>query len=625
MAYNTTYRNPAIQYINPASTARIVNTPHDIYQQLANLEQRSRDLLSWYQWTDNKVTSFGHSFVQLDSLIHMLPYGECKDEATRTLRQEMHLSKQFAKLSANLSNELYKVSIDKANLIEMVTGHDGQQGQESHGSVEASPEAIPSPSIVPDQQEMSNDEPASDMATLSPSSIHDQQEMSNDEPAYDIEDCPCCPEQLSISQLYLNDDQQTTSQTNDLTKTPEESGDAESGDAESGDAEWQLLQDDTNSTSTGSLRSHQAALERSQGLKPEDVEEVFFGNVLSANLGQNPARQCAINAGLPDSTVCTTVNKVCASGLKAIILGAQTIMTGNASIIIAGGTESMSNTPHYLPTLRTGCKFGNVELIDGVLRDGLTDAYGKKEHMGLQGEECASDHGFNREQQDDYAIRSITKAQEAEKKGLFESEIAPVEIPGARGKPPTIVSKDDKTQMPLNVEKLRAMKPAFVPGSGGTVTAPNASPLSDGASAVLLVSEEALQTHNLKPMAKILGWGDAAKTPSKFTTAPSLAIPKALKHAGVKQEDIAAFEINEAFSVVALANLKLLGLEEEKVNLHGGAVALGHPLGCSGCRIVVTLLGVLREGKGKGKGKLGCVGICNGGGGASALVLENLQ
>ena len=295
-------------------------------------------------------------------------------------------------------------------------------------------------------------------------------------------------------------------------------------------------------------------------------------------------------------------------------------MTSNADVIIAGGTESMSNAPHYLSTLRTGTKFGNVEIVDSVLRDGLTDAYGSREHMGLQAEECAEDHSFTREQQDDYAIRSIQKAQAAEKNGFFKTEIAPIEIPGARGKPPTVVDKDDKTQMPLNIEKLKSIKPAFKP-KDGTVTAPNASPLSDGAAAVVLCSEAALKKHNLKPIAKILGWADAAKSPSKFTTAPALAIPKALKHAGVKQEDIDAFEINEAFSVVALANLKLLGLSEEKVNLHGGAVVLGHPLGCSGARIVTTLLGVLRV----KRGKLGCVGICNGGGGASALVLESMQ
>ena len=341
---------------------------------------------------------------------------------------------------------------------------------------------------------------------------------------------------------------------------------------------------------------------------------------LSLSLGQNPAKQCALGAGLGDSTICTTINKVCASSLKAIILGSQTIMTGNADVIVAGGTESMSNAPHYLPPLRTGVKYGNVELVDGVLRDGLTDAYGKKEPMGLQAEECAEDYGIGREQQDEYAIRSITKAQTAEKNGWFKQEIAPVEIPGVRGKPSTIVDKDEKTQLPLNIEKLKSIKPAFIPNTG-TVTAPNASPLSDGASAVVLVSEAALKKFNLKPLAKILGWGEAAKSPSKFTTAPSLAIPKALKHAGIKQEDIDAFEINEAFSVVALANMKLLNLSEDKVNLHGGAVILGHPLGCSGSRIVTTLLGVLRE----KKAKLGCVGICNGGGGASALVLESMQ
>ena len=323
---------------------------------------------------------------------------------------------------------------------------------------------------------------------------------------------------------------------------------------------------------------------------------------------------------MPDSTVCTTVNKVCASSLKAIVLAAQTIMTGNASAVIAGGTESMTNCPHYLPTLRQGNKFGNVSLIDGVMKDGLTDAY-SDEHMGFQGEESPEYHCFDRAAQDEYAIRTIQKAQHASKSGKFDHEIAPVTIPGTRGKPATTILKDEKPEMPLNIEKLKSMKPAFFTDGSGTVTAPNASPLSDGASALVLVSEDFIKAHSLTPVAKILGWGDAAQKPSKFTTAPSLAIPKALKHAGVKQEDVDAFEINEAFSVVALANMKLLGLSEEKVNIHGGAVALGHPLGCSGARIVTTLLGVLRE----TKGKLGCAGICNGGGGASALVIENLQ
>ena len=336
------------------------------------------------------------------------------------------------------------------------------------------------------------------------------------------------------------------------------------------------------------------------------------------SLGQNPARQCALGASLPPSTVATTVNKVCASGLKAIILGAQTIMTGNASIVIAGGTESMSNVPHYLPSLRNGSKFGNAELADGILRDGLTDAYGGA-HMGLAAEECAADHGLDRAAQDAYAVRSIKKAQAATQGGAFAAEIAPVTIPGARGKPDATVDRDEKALMPLNEDKLRAIKPAFVPGSG-TVTAPNASPLSDGAAAVTLASEAAVKKFGLTPVARVRGWGDAAQQPSKFTTAPARAIPRALEHAGVAMDAVDAFEINEAFSVVALANLKLLGLGEEKVNLHGGAVALGHPLGCSGARIVATLLGVLKE---KG-GKVGCVGICNGGGGASALVLETV-
>ncbi|KAH0544200.1 erg10, acetyl-CoA C-acetyltransferase [Glutinoglossum americanum] len=372
-----------------------------------------------------------------------------------------------------------------------------------------------------------------------------------------------------------------------------------------------------SATQLGSI-AIKGALERVPGLKPEAVEEVFFGNVLSANLGQNPARQCAIGAGLAESTVCTTVNKVCASGLKAIILGAQTIMTGNADVVITGGTESMSNTPHYLPVLRAGAKFGDQTLVDGVLKDGLTDAY-KKEHMGLQGEECAQDHGFNREQQDDYAIQSYQRAQAAEKMGYFKEEIIPVEVRGARGKPNIVVDKDDEPKN-LNIEKLRTVKPAFLPRDG-TVTAPNASPLNDGAAALVLVSAAKLKELSLKPIAQILGWGDAAQAPSKFTTAPALAIPKALAHAKVDKENVDAFEINEAFSVVALANMKLLDLKADKVNIHGGAVALGHPLGGSGARIVVTLLGVLR----RTKGKIGCAGICNGGGGASAIVVEFLE
>ena len=293
-------------------------------------------------------------------------------------------------------------------------------------------------------------------------------------------------------------------------------------------------------------------------------------------------------------------------------------MTGNASAIIAGGTESMSNAPHYLPALRSGTKYGNAPLVDALIRDGLSDAY-SSDAMGLQAEECSRDHALSRADQDAYAIRSLQKAQNASKTGLFAPEIAPVTISTRSGS--TTVALDEKPQAPLNPDKLRSLKPVFISDSSGTVTAANASPLSDGAAAVLLVSEPFLKSHSLTPIARILGWGDAAQAPSKFTTAPALAIPKALSHAKVDIAAVDAFEINEAFAVVALANLKLLKLNEDKVNLHGGAVALGHPLGCSGARIVTTLLGVLRE----QKGKIGCAGICNGGGGASALVIESLQ
>lgn len=324
-----------------------------------------------------------------------------------------------------------------------------------------------------------------------------------------------------------------------------------------------------------------------------------------------------MGAGLPQSTVCTTVNKVCASSLKAIILGAQNIMLGTSSIVVAGGTESMSNTPHYLPNLRAGAKYGDQTLVDGVLKDGLTDAY-KKEHMGLQGELCATDNDFSREAQDDYAVSSYKKAQAATEAGLFK-EIVPVEVPGAgRGKPPVRVDRDDEVKN-LNEDKLRAMRPAFKPD--GSITAPNAAPINDGAAAVVLMSEAKVKELGVKPLAKILGWGDAEREPERFTVAPSLAIPKALEHAGLAAADVDYYEINEAFSVVALANVKLLGLDPAKVNVYGGSVAIGHPLGCSGARIVTTLTSVLRE---KGA-RIGCAGICNGGGGASALVIENLS
>ncbi|KAI9802180.1 MAG: hypothetical protein M1825_002900 [Sarcosagium campestre] len=383
------------------------------------------------------------------------------------------------------------------------------------------------------------------------------------------------------------------------------------------------FQGSLSSLSAVQLGGHaiKAALDRVPAVKPEEVDEVFFGNVLSANLGQAPARQCALAGGLSESTPCTTINKVCASSLKAVIFAAQTIITGNADVVVAGGAESMSNCPHYLPTLRTGAKFGDQTLVDGVLKDGLTDAYGQKQHMGMAAEECADDHDFNREQQDDYAVKTYKNAQTAQANGWFKEEIVPVEVSGGRGKPNIVVDKDEETKnASLNVDKLKAIRPAFKP-NGGTVTAPNASPLSDGAAALVLVSEAKLKELGLKPIAKILGWGDAEKAPSKFTTAPALAIPKALKHAKLDKDQIDAFEINEAFSVVALANIKLLGLDADKVNVHGGAVAIGHPLGASGARILTTLLGVLKQ----KKGKLGCAGICNGGGGATAIVVESLQ
>ncbi|KAJ4165178.1 hypothetical protein LMH87_006821 [Akanthomyces muscarius] len=357
------------------------------------------------------------------------------------------------------------------------------------------------------------------------------------------------------------------------------------------------------------------AVERA-GIKPEEVDEVYFGNVLSAGLGQGPARQCAIGAGLPQSTICTTVNKVCASSLKAIVLGAQNIMLGTSSVVVAGGTESMSNAPHYLPNLRNGAKYGDQTLVDGVLKDGLTDAY-KKEHMGLAGELCASDNDLSREAQDEYAINSYKKAQAATAAGLFK-EIVPVEVPGGRGKPSITVDKDDEVKN-LNEDKLKAMRPAFK--SDGTITAPNAAPINDGAAAVVLMSEAKVKELGVKPIAKILGWGDAEREPERFTVAPALAIPKAIKHAGLTESDIDFYEINEAFSVVALANMKQLNLSADKVNVYGGSVAIGHPLGCSGARVLTTLTSVLHE----KKAKIGCVGICNGGGGASALVIENLQ
>ncbi|KAJ3275270.1 erg10, acetyl-CoA C-acetyltransferase [Terramyces sp. JEL0728] len=338
-----------------------------------------------------------------------------------------------------------------------------------------------------------------------------------------------------------------------------------------------------------------AALERGR-VDPKLVQEVFFGNVLSANNGQNPARQVAMKAGLNNSVPCTTLNKVCASGMKAISLAALTIASGQAHVVVAGGTESMSNVPYYAPSQRFGAKFGHQETVDGIIKDGLWDAYNGF-LMGNAAEICAEEHGFTREQQDDYAIESYTRAQAATKQGSFANEIVPVVIKGARGKPDKTITADDEVAN-LNVDKLRSMKPAFK-SEGGTVTAPNSSPLNDGAACVILISGTKLQELGLTPLAKIVGWADAAKEPERFTEAPSLAIPKALKHASLTDKDIDLYEINEAFSVVALANMKLLNLTPERVNINGGAVAMGHPLGCSGARVVVTLVHALSKTNGK--------------------------
>ncbi|CAH6719234.1 acetyl-CoA acetyltransferase [[Candida] jaroonii] len=379
------------------------------------------------------------------------------------------------------------------------------------------------------------------------------------------------------------------------------------------------FQGELSSLTYSDLGAHavKSALEKID-LKPELVEEIYFGGVLQANVGQAPARQVALKAGLSEGVVATTVNKVCASGMKAIILGAQTIMCGTADIVVAGGAESMSNTPYYLPAARSGARYGDSVMVDGVQKDGLTDAYDQS-LMGKCAEKCASDHGFSREDQDNFAIDSYKKAQAALESGKFDAEISPVTIKGFRGKPDTIVSNDQEIKN-FNEAKLKSARTVFQK-ENGTVTAPNASKLNDGGAAVILVSESKLKELGLKPLAKISGWGEAATKPVDFTIAPSLAVPKALKHAKINVSDVDFFELNEAFSVVGLANTKLIDLDSKKVNVYGGAVAMGHPLGCSGARVIVTLLNVLtQEG-----GKYGCAGICNGGGGASALVIEKVD
>lgn len=370
-----------------------------------------------------------------------------------------------------------------------------------------------------------------------------------------------------------------------------------------------------SATKLGSI-AIECALKRAN-VKPLLVQEVFFGNVLSANLGQAPARQAALGAGIPNSVVCTTINKVCSSGMKAVMLAAQSIQLGINDIVVAGGMESMSNAPKYLAEARKGSRLGHDTIVDGMLKDGLWDVYNDF-GMGVCAEICANKHTITRDEQDSYAIRSFKRGIAAQNSGLFAWEIAPVEMSSGRGKPSIIVDKDEGLEK-FDAAKLMKLRPSFK--EGGSVTAGNASIISDGAAALVLVSGVKALELGLQVIAKIRGFADAAQAPEWFTTAPSLAIPKAIANAGLEASQIDYYEINEAFSVVAIANQKLLGLDPEQVNAHGGAVSLGHPLGCSGARILVTLLGVLRH----KKGKYGVGGICNGGGGASALVLELMQ
>ncbi|KAL5769363.1 hypothetical protein ACOSP7_015905 [Xanthoceras sorbifolium] len=367
-----------------------------------------------------------------------------------------------------------------------------------------------------------------------------------------------------------------------------------------------------SATKLGSI-AIQCALRRAN-MSPSLVQEVFFGNVLSANLGQAPARQAALGAGIPNSVICTTINKVCSSGMKAVMFAAQSIELGINDFVVAGGMESMSNAPKYVAEARKGSRLGHDTIVDGMLKDGLWDVYNNF-GMGVCAEICADHHTITREEQDSYAIRSFERGMSAQNSGHFAWEIAPVEVSVGRGKPSTVVDKDEGLEK-FDSSKLRKLRPSFK--DGGSVTAGNASIISDGAAALVLVSGAKALELGLQVIAKIRGYADAAQAPEWFTTAPSLAIPKAISNAGLEASQIDYYEINEAFSVVAIANQKLLGLSPEKVNVHGGAVSLGHPLGCSGARILVALLGVLRQ----KKGKYGVGGICNGGGGASALVLE---
>ena len=369
---------------------------------------------------------------------------------------------------------------------------------------------------------------------------------------------------------------------------------------------------DVSATQLGAT-AIKAAVEKAQ-IQPSQVQEVYMGCVIQANLGQAPARQAAKFANLPDSVICTTVNKVCASGMKSIALAAQSIMLGDSDIIVAGGMESMSNVPYYSENMRWGNKYGNVSLIDGLAKDGLTDVYNNYP-MGNAAELCAKECNISREDQDAFAIESYKRSQAAWTDGKFANEVVPVEIVTKKGT--VIVDKDDEP-FSVKFDKIPTLKPAFI--KDGTVTAANASTMNDGAAALVLMSKEKADELGIKPIAIVKSFADAEQAPEWFTTTPSLALPKAVAKAGLQMSDIEFVELNEAFSVVGIANTQKMNLDASKVNVNGGAVSLGHPLGCSGARIIVTLINVLKQ----NNAKIGAAGICNGGGGASAMVIENV-
>ncbi len=368
-----------------------------------------------------------------------------------------------------------------------------------------------------------------------------------------------------------------------------------------------------SATQLGSI-AIKGALEQA-GLDISSIEEVFMGNVCSANLGQAPARQAALGAGISVNVPCTTINKVCASGMKSIMFGAQSIMLGHNDVVVAGGMESMSNIPYYIPNARWGYKYGNAELVDGLAKDGLMDAYDQMA-MGVCADNTAKKYNFSRESQDAFAIRSYKLSAETTAKGWFKDEITPVQVPQKKGDP--ILITEDEEYKKVDFDKIPSLRPAFT--KDGTVTAANASTINDGAAALVLLSKEKMQELGLKPIAKIIAFADAEQAPQWFTTTPALAAPKALKRAGMTLSDIDYFEVNEAFAVVPMAFNEILGIDESKVNVFGGAVSIGHPLGASGARIVTTLNNVLHH----NSGSVGMAAICNGGGGASALIIEKV-